>query len=321
MVKTVASKGSSTTNLDENQVLKASRAMLVVHQRATSSSKKQKLVPSPGESMLVVQFALRKIPERISAKPIRMQVPHSLIRDAEGCDMCLFVKDGTEKDVRERLRKMPVKGLNEVMSLDRLRREYKEFKDRRELLSQYDLFLCDDRILPMMTKALGKAFFKVKKHPVALRMNKTGNMKTQIESICNDAILHMSHGCCWAMKIATVDMGADRITANIMVGVHNAVNHIPGKWKNVQAIHLHSSTSGVSLPIYQSFSVTTQGDIQKVDKKRLTSTAQRADGKKGDDRQSPEMQDEPVTKRKLKHSTALQSQLKELTAKKRKQKQ
>ncbi len=63
---------------------------------------------------------------------------------------------------------------------------------------------------------------------------------------------------CWAMKIATVDMGADRITANIMVGVHNAVNHIPGKWKNVQAIHLHSSTSGVSLPIYQSFSVTTQ---------------------------------------------------------------
>ncbi len=47
------------------------------------------------------------------------------------------------------------------MSLDRLRREYKEFKDRRELLSQYDLFLCDDRILPMMTKALGKAFFKV----------------------------------------------------------------------------------------------------------------------------------------------------------------
>ncbi len=47
------------------------------------------------------------------------------------------------------------------MSLDRLRREYKEFKDRRELLSQYDLFLCDDRILPMMTKSLGKAFFKV----------------------------------------------------------------------------------------------------------------------------------------------------------------
>ncbi len=47
------------------------------------------------------------------------------------------------------------------MSLNRLRKDYKEFKDRRELLLQYDLFLCDDRILPMMTKTLGKAFFKV----------------------------------------------------------------------------------------------------------------------------------------------------------------
>ncbi len=63
---------------------------------------------------------------------------------------------------------------------------------------------------------------------------------------------------CWAIKIATVDMGADRITANIMVGVHNAVSHIQGKWKNIQAIHLHSSASGVSLPIYQSFSVATE---------------------------------------------------------------
>ncbi len=60
------------------------------------------------------------------------------------------------------------------------------------------------------------------------------------------------------MKIATVDMGADRITANIMVGVRSAVNHIPGKWKNIQAIHLHSSTAGVSLPIYQSLSVALQ---------------------------------------------------------------
>ncbi len=57
-----------------------------------------------------------------------------------------------------------------------------------------------------------------------------------------------------------------------------------------------------------------------MDKKGLTSTARRAKGKKGDNGQSPEMQDEPVTKRKLKHSTALQSQLKELAAKKRKQK-
>ncbi len=56
------------------QVLKASRAMLVAHQRSASSSKKQKLIDSPGENMLVAQFALRKIPQGISAKPIRIKV-------------------------------------------------------------------------------------------------------------------------------------------------------------------------------------------------------------------------------------------------------
>ncbi len=70
--------------------------------------------------------------------------------------------------------------------------------------------------------------------------------------------IHLCMCSCWAMKTATVDMGADRITSNIMAGVPSAVNHIPGKWKNIQAIHLHSSTTGVSLPIYQSLRVATQ---------------------------------------------------------------
>ena len=42
-----------------------------------------------------------------------------------------------------------------VIGLQELREGYARNQKRRELLGSYDLFMCDDRILPMMGKALG----------------------------------------------------------------------------------------------------------------------------------------------------------------------
>ena len=45
-----------------------------------------------------------------------------------------------------------VEGLTKVISLSKLRTSYKQFAARRELAARYDLFLCDDRITPMLTQ-------------------------------------------------------------------------------------------------------------------------------------------------------------------------
>ena len=41
-----------------------------------------------------------------------------------------------------------------MITLDALRADYARFEQRRDLLASYDLFLADDRILPMLCKVL-----------------------------------------------------------------------------------------------------------------------------------------------------------------------
>ncbi len=88
-----------------------------------------------------------------------------------------------------------------IISLDKLRTSYARFEQRRELLATYDLFLADDRILPMLCKVgltdvlysriaaqlrpgasqtLGKTFFSRKKQPVPIKMTRRGALHAAI---------------------------------------------------------------------------------------------------------------------------------------------
>ena len=58
-----------------------------------------------------------------------------------------------------------------VIGLSKLRKEYKQFKDKRRLLSDYDLFLADLRIYKMLPEALGKEFYQKKKYPCPLKLH------------------------------------------------------------------------------------------------------------------------------------------------------
>lgn len=136
-----------------------------------------------------------------------------------------------------------------MIELQKLRTQYHQFKDRRALLSQYDLFLCDDRILPMLTKALGKTFMDVKKQPVPVRLEQHSSLGTQIDRARDSAFLVGSYGDCWAVKLAHTAMTVEEVSANLMAGIAAVVHKIPAKWKNVKTINIKCSNS-VALPIY-----------------------------------------------------------------------
>ena len=51
----------------------------------------------------------------------------------------------------------------QVMGLASLRKDYKEYEMKRQLCGMYDLFLCDDRIAPLLPRFLGKVFYIKKK--------------------------------------------------------------------------------------------------------------------------------------------------------------
>lgn len=105
------------------------------------------------------------------------RVPHSLhLSDDMPYDLCLIVKvrvmllqnvvlcaGGTPlwlqdpaKPIKERLAATPVAGFNKVISLTKLKKKYGQYQEKRELCASYHGFFADDRILPSLSKALGK---------------------------------------------------------------------------------------------------------------------------------------------------------------------
>ena len=59
-----------------------------------------------------------------------------------------------------------------VIVVSKLKKKYVPFEAKRELCSAYDIFVADQRVLPMLPPLLGKTFFKKKKLPVSIDLQK-----------------------------------------------------------------------------------------------------------------------------------------------------
>jgi ribosome biogenesis protein UTP30 len=234
----------------EKIVKRASTSLLEFIQNGKSSSGKQSLFDAgdvlSGQTVQLI-VGLKKIPEQGRTKPITLPIPHSLYRPEDGASMCMFVKDNSD-ELKQKLQADPVDGLERVISLSALRRNYKEFKDRRKLVASHDLFLADDRITPMLTKTLGKTFLSKKKQPVPIRLNR-GSLKRNIEQKRNSTYLFLGWGACCSVKVGRTDFTSKQVAENTMAAIHGLVQKVPRKWKNIQSMHL-KSTDSIALPIY-----------------------------------------------------------------------
>jgi ribosomal protein L1 len=165
-------------------------------------------------------------------------------------EMCLFVKEDARDNLKDALSTEPIPGLSKVIGLQKLRKKYARYEDRRKLCAGFDLFLCDDRILPLMPKALGKTFFEKKKHPIPVKV--TGKSVHKCITKARDSTyFYLGWGPCSAVRIAKTTMTVDEVVENIMAGVKAVVEHIPKKMKGIQAIHIKTEDS-IALPIYNS---------------------------------------------------------------------
>jgi len=89
-------------------------------------------------------------------------LPHPIFRE-EGVDVCLIVKDPEEEHI-EAVKGSGAPGLARIISVGRLKKEFKSYEQKRGLCSQYDLFLADNRVVETLNHTLGKAFFQKKKY-------------------------------------------------------------------------------------------------------------------------------------------------------------
>ena len=51
-----------------------------------------------------------------------------------------------------------------VIGVSKLRDNYKPYEAKRKLCASYDMFLADDRVVPLLPRLLGKKFYETKKY-------------------------------------------------------------------------------------------------------------------------------------------------------------
>ena len=51
----------------------------------------------------------------------------------------------------------------QVLDVSQVQKNYPSYEMKRKLRDSYAVFLADDRVLPILSKPLGKAFYKTKK--------------------------------------------------------------------------------------------------------------------------------------------------------------
>jgi len=222
--------------VDSSQISKAVDALI---RHVEVANKKQ--LWEEGD-IFSIGFSLRKAIEKKKTKPIPIELPHSYL--GEKPEICLFVKD-PKAESKKLLEEKNVQ-VSKVIPLSKLKKNYLAFEDKKKLSGSYDLFLSDSRILHRLPNALGKAFFKKKRQPIAIDFDR--DIGKQIKEAIQSTGLFLSGSHC-SVRIANTNMSREHIIENIVQTIPEIVKKIPENWDNIQSIHLKGSNS-MALPIF-----------------------------------------------------------------------
>ena len=159
-----------------------------------------------------------------------------------------------------------------MLGVEKLRKRYKSFEQKRALLAEYDIFMVDDRIIKIVADFLGKPFYKSKaKRPIPIRLtagayvDKTAKkdakespnvvgtpqgVAKEIEAALNSTYLSVSASMNTSIKIGTLSQTPDQLTENTAAAVNAIVSkHIPQGWRNVRALYI-KGPSTKALPVW-----------------------------------------------------------------------
>jgi ribosome biogenesis protein UTP30 len=159
-----------------------------------------------------------------------------------------------------------------VLGVEKLKKRYKSFEQKRALLAEFDVFMVDDRVIKIAADFLGKTFYQSKaKRPIPIRLtagayvDKTAKKDSkepqnvvgtpqgvakEIETALNSTYLSMSASANTSIRIGTLSMTAQQLTENTSAVVAAIIpKHIEQGWRNVRSLHLKGPATK-ALPIW-----------------------------------------------------------------------
>lgn len=138
-------------------------------------------------------------------------------------------------------------GVTRVLGVEKLRKRYGTYEGRRELLSQFDRFLVDARVAPMMQRLLGKAFVDGKHMPLSVDMRH--DVVATIRRALDSTAFCPRRGTCCSIRVARVDFPAEHVVENICTVLEKVVPRLECGWDSIQSINV-KTTRSPALPVY-----------------------------------------------------------------------
>ena len=258
--------------LDSEPVQQALRALYTFVARQAEAKKTTATPLFDDDGFIYLQLSLKKTPVKPTTKPIPIPLIHPLLTPSSS--ICLITKDpprpsptttpSSSRSSRSSSRPYPylppaslqsyftahpIPSLT-LLPLTQLRREYHRFADRRALLSLHDLFLADDRVLPLLPSLLGAKFFDKKRQPAPVDL-RVHDKAQAVRAAMQCTWMFVPSGSSMQVKVGRLSMSRAEVGENVMAAVEAVVRRVPGKWRNVQMVGVKTQDS-ITLPVYSS---------------------------------------------------------------------
>lgn len=263
VTKNAVSSDFEVTKSVRSKVKEATKALKLYLDKKAAADGENMLFGD--ESSMVVQFSLSKIPERERQRPVMIELPHPLFDKTES-SVCVFVKDDKEDktkknhQVKRKLWKNLVvdgaqkEGLThvkKVISLEKLKKEFKQYEAKRNLAEQHDCFLCDKSIIEVMPACLGKVFMKQykSKWPAPVKITKEDPV-SDIKRVLNCTPLRIPSGPCVGVRVGkTSKLSEEALTENILAVLNEAKSHLADT--GIKSVHVTATSCGIALPVFE----------------------------------------------------------------------
>ncbi|KAF2257836.1 ribosomal protein L1 [Lojkania enalia] len=235
--------------------------------------------PYQKDAFIFLTLATKKhIKDQNRLQPKKVQIPHPIL--GRGIRICLItadpqrqyknlvVDDAFPEEVRNKI--------GRIIGLDKLRKKYKSFESKRQLMAEYDVFMADDRIITALPGVLGKVFYSSKgKRPLPVvltagagrpgklkdnlsqkKVEKVGAVGTpagvarEIETALRSTLVNLSASANTSIKVGKATMTSQQLRENIEAVVSALTGRlIPQGWRNIRVMHIKGPATQ-ALPIW-----------------------------------------------------------------------
>ena len=226
------------SGMNSTQIEKAVEA-LMKHCRAQES-----MSLTDTDAHVYVQVVFKKVPKK-TKHPVRLSLKYSIY--SKEASVCLITKD-PQRYYKDLLKFNNI-SVARVVGIGKMKKKFKELEAKRILCDSHDVFLVDDRVLPIIPRWFGSYFYRKGKAPVKVNLKKK-DLKRELEGATKSyMVANLGKGNNLSIPCGRVSFDNELLAENIQSSVNELCANVNPGWKNIKAVYLKTENS-VALPLY-----------------------------------------------------------------------